>query len=561
MADYHFLGYTFPKVTPWKIAKGCRLQATLYVQLIGNLSLRDSDQTDRTPGGQKARALIGLLAMTPDRSRPRRWLEQKLWSDRSPEQASNSLRQVLMELRTALGPAATCLKADRQHVTLSPLETDLEQNPTGIRHALEAGYDLMQDIHLRDAAFTAWLAEQRARLAGTAPITASGWLPDAPAIPLVIRTAMMPTDRCGFVSAAMGESISKLVSDFINVDIFTEAEGTTQIGPRDRGLILTVGASESRDRLHLVTTLESSRTGQVLWSRQAQSATETASDVLAGNLPSVIFEAAEAAINAMPRVVGDDPGPLRAEAMMARAVRAIFSFQEHQLRLADDLLRDSAAIVPSARAYAWRAVLRQFMGVERTEKDSSRLRDEAELFSQKAMEAAPVNSLVLSLLSQVEIMLHDNIDAGSKLARDAIHLNPMNAFGYIAQAGTLLRQGRPDAAYEAAEFGAGFASRSGYLHWWEMHKGLAATQMGDYESAISCFEAARARAPHFRAPLRHLIFLYLKRGQPENAMRALTNLRRIEPDFSLQLIRDDPSYPAGTLRRADLLSLPFPGVA
>ncbi|MGL5011883.1 MAG: tetratricopeptide repeat protein, partial [Paracoccaceae bacterium] len=83
-------------------------------------------------------------------------------------------------------------------------------------------------------------------------------------------------------------------------------------------------------------------------------------------------------------------------------------------------------------------------------------------------------------------------------------------------------------------------------------------QMADYETAISCFEAARARAPHFRAPLRHLIFLYLKRGQPENAMRALANLKQIEPDFSLDLIRNDPSYPAGTLRRAELLSLPFP---
>jgi DNA-binding SARP family transcriptional activator len=535
--------------------------ATLHIQLMGNICLRDGDGVDRTPGGQKARGLIGLLAMTPDRSRPRRWLEKKLWSDRSPEQASNSLRQVLMELRTALGPAADCLRTDRQHVALSPLATDIDEDPDSIGRALSAGYDFMQDVHLRDAAFSAWLQEQRARLAGTAPITASGWLPDAPAIPLVIRTAIAPTARSGFVSAAMGESISKLVSDFISVDIFSESESTTQIGPRERGLILTVGASEGQDKLHFVTTLESSRTGQVLWSRQAHSATETASDVLAGNLPSVIFEAAEAAINAMPKVVGDDPSPLRAEAMMARAVRAIFSFQEHQLRFADDLLRDAAAIVPSSRAYAWRAVLRQFMGVERTEKDSTRLRDEAELFSQKAMEVAPVNSLVLSLLSQVEIMLHDNLDAGARLARDAIHLNPLNAFGYIAQAGSLLRQGKPDEAYAAADFGAGFASRSGYLHWWEMHKGLAATQLADYETAISCFEAARARAPHFRAPLRHLIFLYLKRGQPENALRALTSLKRIEPDFSLDLIRSDPTYPAGTLRRAELLSLPFPGVS
>jgi hypothetical protein len=55
--------------------------------------------------------------------------------------------------------------------------------------------------------------------------------------------------------------------------------------------------------------------------------------------------------------------------------------------------------------------------------------------------------------------------------------------------------------------------------------------------------------------------LYLKRGQPENALRALTNLKRIEPDFSLDRIRSDPDYPAGTLRRAELLSLPFPGVS
>ncbi|MGL5012279.1 MAG: AfsR/SARP family transcriptional regulator, partial [Paracoccaceae bacterium] len=382
---------------------------------MGNLCLRDASGADRTPGGQKARGLIALLALTPDRSRPRRWLEQKLWSDRSPEQASNSLRQVLMELRTALGPVADTLQADRHNVSLTPLETDLEKDPEGTRNALAAGYDLMQDLHLRDAAFNAWLADQRARLSGTAPITASGWLPDAPAIPLVIRTAMMSSEHSGFVATAMAESISKLVSDFISVDIFTESDTHTQIGPRDRGLILTVGASESRDRLHFVTTLESSRTGQVLWSRQANSATETASDVLQGHLPSVIFEAAEAAINAMPRVVGDDPGPLRAEAMMARAVRAIFSFQEHQLRFADDLLRDATAIVPSSRAFAWRAILRQFMGVERTEKDRNRLMDEAALFSRKAMEMDGVNSLVLSLLSQVEIMLHDNLDAGAKL--------------------------------------------------------------------------------------------------------------------------------------------------
>ena len=42
------------------------------------------------------------------------------------------------------------------------------------------------------------------------------------------------------------------------------------------------------------------------------------------------------------------------------------------------------------------------------------------------------------------------------------------------------------------------------------------------------------------------------------AQRALADLKRLEPDFTLDRIREDPSYPAGTLRRARLLKISFP---
>jgi DNA-binding SARP family transcriptional activator len=534
---------------------------TLQAKLMGNLSLHDAAGVDRTPSGQKARGLIGLLALTPDRMRTRRWIEQKLWSDRSPEQASSSLRQVLMELRGALGPNANALQADRQSVTLAPLGTDIDNDPEGVRVALASGFELMQNVHVRDAAFVEWLKDQRSRMAGTAPIAHSGWQPDAPSIPLVITTSTTstPAGFCGFVALSLAESIGKLVSDFALVDVYSENTAVAHIGPRERGLALNVTTSEADGRIRMVASLESARTGQILWSRQAILPIKSNTEIFEAAIPGIVFEAAEAAINAMPRIVGDDPSPLRAEAMIARAVRAIFSFQEHQMRLADDLLRDAAAIVPSSRAFAWRGILRQFMAVERTETDRTRLMEDADLFSRQAMDGAPMNSLVLSLMSQVQIMLYDNVDAGASLARDAIRINPQNALGYVARAGSLLRQGKPDEAFVVADIGAGYAARSGFLHWWEMHKGLAATQMGDFDTAITCFEAARSRAPNFRAPLRHLIFLYLKRGQPENALRALANLKRLEPDFSLSMIREDPTYPAGTLRRAELLSLPFPG--
>jgi len=47
--------------------------------------------------------------------------------------------------------------------------------------------------------------------------------------------------------------------------------------------------------------------------------------------------------------------------------------------------------------------------------------------------------------------------------------------------------------------------------------------------------------------------VYLKQGQLAKASAILLRLRQIEPDFSLQLIRGNSSYPAGTMRQSDLI--------
>jgi DNA-binding SARP family transcriptional activator len=68
-----------------------------------------------TPGGRKARALLAILALTPTRRRSRSALQDKLWSDRGPEQGAASLRQTLSEIRRALASvtatvwSATCV--------------------------------------------------------------------------------------------------------------------------------------------------------------------------------------------------------------------------------------------------------------------------------------------------------------------------------------------------------------------------------------------------------------------------------------------------------------------
>lgn len=530
----------------------------MFAKLIGQFRLLDDQGTDRTPQGVKARALVAALALSPDHRRSRRWIEALLWSDRAPEQASGSLRQALMEVRTALGPVGTALLADRETVGIWQLRTDVGDDLDAARRDLDAGRDLLEGLSVRDPAFLRWLAEQREKLRGRPSLPEV--LSDAarPAVPMLVRRDDGGTGASRFAATALAEGIGKLVSDYALVEVFAGASGV-RIGPKEQGMVLNVSSTQGEGRIHMSASLESYRSGQILWSRQTHAAGGALDDVLERIIPGMIFDAADAVMAAMPKLVGNDPSPIRAEALVARAVRALFTFDAAQLRLADDLLREAAAIAPSARCFAWRGIARQFMAMERTEGDRTRLLDEAEMFGRRAMEGAPMNSLVLSLMSNMAIMLHGNVPAGIALARNAVAINPQNAFAYVAMAGSLMLQGRPDEAYSAADKGAVLAARSGYLHWWEMHKGLAAIQMGEFATAISCFEAARSRAPSFRAPLRQLVFLYLQRGEPERAHRAVSDLRRLEPDFSFELAREDPTYPVRTLRQAELLQAEVSG--
>ncbi|MBL9054202.1 MAG: tetratricopeptide repeat protein, partial [Tabrizicola sp.] len=126
-------------------------------------------------------------------------------------------------------------------------------------------------------------------------------------------------------------------------------------------------------------------------------------------------------------------------------------------------------------------------------------------------------------------------------------------FAHWARAGALIRMGDNDGALLAARQGARIAARTAHVHWWEALSGLAALRGGDHVSAIAHYEAAHSRAPSFRAAMRHLLFLYLAVGERDKAARVYRALLRVEPDFTLDRIVNEPDYPAVTLRRSGLL--------
>ena len=82
-------------------------RAALAVRLfdgfrLATAGLMSAEDTVIIIRGRRTRALLAYLLLAPDQSATRERLAGLLWSDRSDAQARSSLRQCLLELKTAL---------------------------------------------------------------------------------------------------------------------------------------------------------------------------------------------------------------------------------------------------------------------------------------------------------------------------------------------------------------------------------------------------------------------------------------------------------------------------
>ena len=89
---------------------------------------------------------------------------------------------------------------------------------------------------------------------------------------------------------------------------------------------------------------------------------------------------------------------------------------------------------------------------------------------------------------------------------------------------------------------------------WHLGIGVAMMRAGDLSAATRHLEAVHRFAPDNRPALRFLAALRYAQRDEEGTVRALLALRRLEPDFSLDLMSSD-GYPVDSLRRLGLLQV------
>ncbi|MFN4171027.1 MAG: hypothetical protein ACK4GW_04650 [Pseudorhodobacter sp.] len=506
-----------------------------------------SDGADLSPRPHKSRALLAMLALAPEQRRSRRWIEERLWSDRAPQQAAGSLRQALVDLRKALTPHDDILIADREWLSLRP-------EALRLRGACESSGDLLEGVTVRDPAFQRWL--DSARRGAAAGSGASGLIrcdPRPAAEPITLRctTSNLPGTGSGIVAEIIAARIAADIAD--HVTACTLSQGRDQPGQPPADLEITCNVIEDNGICLAFIKILHLPTGRVLFSRDCRFVGTATS--LAGSeaLVQAAYEAAERTVARAPHVLGVARDASKSAALGQLALHKMFSFDEVQLAEADRLMEQAWEVEGNTVHLAWRGLLQMVKAIELSQAQRPELHDIAHSLTSHAMERRDGNSTVKALVSQTRAMLFGDAVAAGQAAQAALEENPRNPFALQAMAVAKMLAGEGEEAYRLSALGRLYAGRSTFRHWWDAHHATVCVATGRVDEAIKAAETAAFAAPSLRPAYRYLLSLYAHQGDLDRANRMKERLEQIEPGFSLDRMLGDPDYPVRTLRKTGLL--------
>lgn len=518
--------------------------------LLGRFRLECPSGNDVTPRSAKMQAMLAMIAVAPDYARSRVWLQNRLWSDRGTAQAAASLRQDLSELRKSFGPAAELVfRTDRNSVQLS--RDNLFIDVLDGEKVEDRDVEFLEGLRVRDPEFRKWLVEQRIQR-GTSATTQPPELPtkmDAPHRSSVLLRVQGASKAGGALAVQFLDTVAQGLSERTSLDIhFSESDASAA------GIALFAEYLPFNGADGLQVRLKDRRLGHAMWSHSSPISEPGTPHDFDDNeiLLALANEAAERlAFDFLDRW-RQGQAPLDATVACQLAIGKLFTFDTAQQDEADKLFELAYKTNPRGVYLAWRVMLRVIRVIELHDDAAAETMEEAAEFSQKALVWEPRNSMVLAAAANAAMLIDNDMIAARELADRAIAANAANPFAWDCQSIWNLLAGQFERARTMQLKARAISSDPRCKHWWDMGCALTATVTGRFDEARHFAECASALAPNFRPPLRYLTALYANEDREEDAFDVMNRLQKIEIDFSVLRMVDDPSYPAAALKRSSL---------
>jgi tetratricopeptide (TPR) repeat protein len=506
------------------------------VNLFGQFSMHDAEGQDVTPRGKKASGLIALLAVSEPYKRSRRWIEQTLWSDRGAEQARGSLRQTLFELRRDLGPLSELLCSDRTSIWL---------NPGLVRVSpIQSDRVFLEGLDIADPEFQAWLSAKR--LAYGAQSGAGGATDDRQ-VRIQCGTPMTAATPDPAGAMIMNDQVGGIISGFI-------AQSTRGVFETEVDLIVNSSLQEVAGRTVLAVQIVDARNDVLLHSDHS----------VAGDLASLLddgpemaqfcWKVADRALEKLAYSRRETDAVARRAAWSQKAIGAVLSFDHALMPLSLNILDHAASELEDGLFFALRAwsIMSLIMEVRLEETPETLCAVQSAL--QHAQRLSPDDPMVLAIIANVRAVFFEDYAGALSLSNKALRWQPNNVFATQAMALSRFNTGSSEAAYVLSRRNRSIAQATKYAAMCDLHHALLCLRTNRPEEALDASRSAAEATPGYRAPNRQLVALYAATGQLKEASTQAALLAKIEPDFALDRMLHDTSYPTNTLRASGTLS-------
>ncbi len=531
-------------------------EGKITVRVYGRFQLRGTKGEELTPNAAKAQGLLALLAIAPDFERGRVWLQDKLWSDRGPEQGAASLRQALATIRRCLGNDRDILIATRSSVRLdtSRIQT-LPPNATFPAEFLEG-------LDIADPEFNIWLASERARklpsMTSSAarseqPMNTFSVSPRTHTL-LSIEVEKANENLSDWIGASTAEVAASAIRQSQDAKVVVVEQPYADSSSKFAQFRAKIGVVSTRSGdLGLRISLLDGPTGHRVWHiirRFSESSTAILEDPVFLQTIDMLSDAVGQEIYNAHR------SPRNGFSHYLETVsRKVFSMKPEIVQDADRMLDVSDNDICTASRLGLRAQIRTIQFAERYRLDHDILVEEAIEYSRLAQETDAFNVVALSAAANANLHIAKNVEKSRQLSQKLVDLRPDAATTWWSVCSGALYDDDLASARAAAVRGWTIAKHSPRRFWWDLQVAAVALVSGDLRTAKKFFEDASRDRPEFRPPLRYLVALNAHFGDYDKAIAVGNKLKAMEPDFSIDRLVNDADYPVSLLFRANGLLL------
>lgn len=520
------------------------------LSVVGPLRLLDGEGYDITPSSVKVRGLLALLALSKNNLASRAWLQSKLWSEQTNEQASHSLRQTLWKLNSLVQGNARFTKSNRSEVQL-----DLDKIKVCFGSSFSDSENNEQEtlffgLDAGDPEFDDWLRQQRANHVAEyrKPREQANFV-------IFLRSDVSPDPIAKIYSQTIQNELFGSLRDLGGVSIF--GEDGSHGAPRSSGncyaMSLNLFVAKLDTRAFLSCEVRETGTG-------AKLAFETKGFSLLESSESAQIQVFEFARRIYDQVTmqlskrqNSEIGTDRTCAeLSALAVRSIFRLGEGDLNNADILLKRAYEARPRGQFLAWRAFLRDLGFFQyRSDRHLDDRTPQANLCAE-ALRISPESTTVRIVTAHYRYLRQSRTSEALSIAEECVEKEGSNPLAWAVLSNILAVEGLHDESCRAAARAVRLSQNGRSSYFFHHFACMAAVSNGSYDEALAHANQSLELMPGFASPLRYKIVLDKVLGNDLEHYEAVDCLRDLEEDFSVGRLLE-PDYPVNTLRRLPLI--------